>query len=59
MYRNRRNFLRLRELASELITIPEAPADDVSTEIRRHIHRSRIAKLTRIPQRLARLREAR
>jgi thymidylate kinase len=47
MYRNRRNFLRLRELASELITIPEAPAEDVSIEIRRHIHRSRIAKLAR------------
>jgi thymidylate kinase len=47
MYQNRRNFLRLRELASELITIPEAPAEDVSIEIRRHIYRSRIAKLAR------------
>jgi thymidylate kinase len=45
MYRNRLNFLRLRELASQLITIPEAPAEDVKIEVRRHIHRSRIATI--------------
>lgn len=47
MYRNRRNFLRLRELDSHLITIPGAAVEDVGIEIRRHIHRSRIAKLAR------------
>jgi thymidylate kinase len=50
VYRNRLNFLRLRELDSQLITIPEAPAEDVSIEIRRHVHRSRIARLARSPE---------
>lgn len=58
MHRNRLNFLRLRELDSQLITISEAPMEDVSIEIRRHVHRSRIAKLKRAPG-LTLLREVR
>jgi len=42
MYRNRRNFLRLRELAPQLIIIPDARTEDVTSEIDVHIGRSRL-----------------
>src|SRR5208337_4792940 len=44
MYRNRRNFLRLRELAPQLIVISAASAEDVTREIDFHIGRSRLAE---------------
>jgi thymidylate kinase len=42
MYENRRNFLRLRKLAPELIIISDGQAEDVKTEIQSHICRSRL-----------------
>ena len=41
--KNRENFLRLRELAPELIIISEGRAEDVSNEILFHVSRSRLA----------------
>jgi len=41
---NRQNFLQLRELAPQLITIPDADAQTVSQEIREHLNRSRLAR---------------
>ena len=40
---NRENFLRLRELAPELIVISEGRPEDVSNEILFHVSRSRLA----------------
>jgi thymidylate kinase len=42
MYENRRNFLRLRKLAPQVIIISDGDADDVRTQIRSHICRSRL-----------------
>jgi thymidylate kinase len=42
MYENRRNFLRLRKLAPQLITISDGDADDVTTQIQSHICQSRL-----------------
>jgi thymidylate kinase len=42
MYENRRNFLRLRKLAPQLITISDGHAEDVKTQIHSHICRSRL-----------------
>jgi thymidylate kinase len=42
MFQNRKNFLRLRELAPQLIVISAAQAEDVSREIHFHIRRSRL-----------------
>jgi thymidylate kinase len=41
--KNRQNFLRLRELAPELIIISEGKPEDVSNEILFHVRRSRLA----------------
>jgi thymidylate kinase len=43
VYRNRRNFMRLREWAPELIVIPEATPEGVSSEIYFHISQSLLA----------------
>jgi len=42
MFQNRRSFLRLRELVPELIIIPDAPPEDVRSEICFHIRHSRL-----------------
>jgi thymidylate kinase len=44
MFQNRRSFLRLRELAPDLIVIPDAPAEEVKSEISFHIRQSRLAE---------------
>jgi thymidylate kinase len=46
MYRNRRNFLRLRELVP-LIVIVAGEVEDVKNEICDHVSRSRLVKLAR------------
>jgi thymidylate kinase len=46
MVRNRQTFLHLRELAPQLIVIPDAGAEDVRSEIDFHISRSRLAEHT-------------
>jgi thymidylate kinase len=43
VYRNRRTFLYLQEIAPKLITIPEGNAENVRYEIYFHISRSRLA----------------
>jgi thymidylate kinase len=48
MHQNRQNFLRLRELAPELIVISDARPEDVRNEIERHIGRSRLQKFASI-----------
>ncbi len=40
MYRNRRSFLQLKEIAPQLVVIPDASAEDVTNEIYAHIRRS-------------------
>jgi thymidylate kinase len=42
MHRNRKNFLLLRELAPQLIIIPEGRAEDVRSDIYCHVSRSRL-----------------
>jgi thymidylate kinase len=44
MHQNRQNFLRLRELAPQLIVISDASPEEVRSEIERHILRSRLRK---------------
>lgn len=44
MLQNRRSFLRLRELAPELIVIADAAAEDVRSEILFHVSRSRLTE---------------
>jgi thymidylate kinase len=44
MYRNRQNFLHLRELVPQLIVISDAAAEDVTNEIYIHIGRTRLAE---------------
>jgi thymidylate kinase len=46
MHKNRNNFLRLRELLPNLITIPGAAPDDVTSEISFHIRQSRLLEET-------------
>jgi thymidylate kinase len=41
MHRNRQNFLRLRELAPQLIVVSEAKEEDVTSEIFSHFSRTR------------------
>jgi len=46
MYRNRRQFLNLRELSPHIIVISEGGVEEVRSEINFHIERSRLAKHT-------------
>jgi thymidylate kinase len=41
VHRNRQNFLRLRELAPQLVVISEATEEDVTSEIYSHVSRTR------------------
>jgi thymidylate kinase len=45
LHQNRENFLRLRELAPQLITIPDSDVGGVRREIQLHICRSLLAKI--------------
>jgi thymidylate kinase len=45
MYENRKNFLRLRKLVPQLITISDGEAEDVKTQIQSHICQSRLLTL--------------
>jgi thymidylate kinase len=47
MRENRKNFLRLRKYVPQLITITDAEAEDVKTQIYSHICRSRLLNATR------------
>lgn len=42
LYRNRRNFLQLRELAAELTVISDGNADEMEEEIQSYVRRSRV-----------------
>jgi hypothetical protein len=44
MYRNRRSFLELRELAPELLKISAGNADEVEDQIQSHISQSSLLK---------------
>lgn len=44
MYRNRQNFLHLRELVPKLIVISDAALEDVTNQIHVHIARSRLVE---------------
>jgi len=46
VYRNRQSFLNLRELVPQLIIVPEGKPEDVSSEILRHVNRSRLFNST-------------
>jgi hypothetical protein len=42
MHKNRQSFLRLKEIATEIIVIPEGSPDEVENTIHQHLLKSRL-----------------